>query len=284
MDVDFDDGIRDETQKVWIWVAGILIGALVLIAIFPVVREVTDPLLPAPTPVNVVLLTQEENGSIEYKETQMDLATVRALGFELEMPREEPVETFMAVKKLMERDLLYQTHVAERIERFCRQNGNVCTEFDRYYLGYKDAESFVPFGDNREELIINAIDAEGNLTEKGRVFDTFDSAELVDLCRLVMRSVTGIRDEQMDQFRVWRDAMGSVRVVGKRPWQILFRGSAKIVNETIDLVQAVAILAFRNRVQRTVKPIVLNPSSTFTLRPYVERKRGVVRSITRPFS
>lgn len=282
--MDIDDGFRDETQKVWIWVAGIIIGALVLIAVFPAVRQVTDPLLPAPTPVDVILLSQEEDGAIEYKETQMDLATVRALGFDLEMPREETTETFMAVKKLRERDLLYQTHVAERIERFCRQNGEVCTEFDRYYLGYKDANSFLPFGDNREELIVNTIDADGNLTEKGRVFDTFDSAELVELCRLVIRSVTSIRDEQMDQFRTWRDAMGSVRVVGKRPWQITFRGTAQIVNQNIDLVKAVAILAFRNRVRRTVKPIVLNPSSSFTLRPYVDRKRGVVQTITRPFS
>lgn len=278
-----DGDPRPETQSILLWVSGIVIGALVLVALIPVVREVTDPLVPGLQPVDVILLSQEKDGTIEYKETSMDLATVRALGFDLQLPREDPVETFKPVQALKERDLLYQDQVAERLERFCRTHGDACTEFDRYYLGFADVTAFLPFGDGREELIVNAIDADGNLSENGRLFDTFDSADLVDLCKLVIRSVTSIRDEQMDRFRSWRDEMGRVRFPGQRPWQVVVRGSAKIVNQTLDLVQAVAILAFKNRVDRAVKPIVLNPSSAFTLRPYVDRRRGVLRSITTPF-
>lgn len=264
----------------FVWSGAIVFGVLVLTALFPVVREATDPLLARMEPdVDVWVLRPLDDGTVDLFEEKMKPSRLKASGFWF--PKNPTgVEPFLGMKQIKSRDLLYTDQAYRRLNNFCRSIGReACTEVERFYLGYTTATPFLTFSPVREQIVMECLNPDGTLTGRGSLYDMYDPNQVRTLAKLVLQSMANLNEGDIQRYNMEANEMDRVKIVAKRPLQITYRDMARVVNQDIDLIQALALLGFRNRVQKKEIPIVLDPSGSFTLKSYVDRKRGVISKV-----
>lgn len=264
----------------FVWSGAIVFGILIITALFPVVREATDPTLARQEPdVDVWVLRPLEDGTVDLFEEKMKPSTLKASGFWF--PKNPTgVEPFLGMKQIKSRDLLYTDQAYRRLNNFCRTIGSeACTEVERFYLGYTTATPFLTFSPAREQIVMECLNPDGTLTKKGSLYDMYEADQVRALAKLVLQSMANLNEGDIQRYKMEAGEMDRVKIVAKRPLQITYRDMARVVNQDIDLIQALALLGFRNRVQKKEIPIVLDPAGKFTLKSYVDRKRGVISKV-----
>lgn len=264
-------------QSPFAWSLAILSGMLILIILWPMVRRATDPVFREEEKIECFVLRPYGEGLVELATERVHPLTLQSWGYAFEhVPL--AAEGFLSAYRLKSRDLLYTDEAARRLERFCQrteEGQRACTDFERYYLGFRKPTAFLTFAPHRETLVMRALTRDGALTEDARVFDTYDPDDVRALLQTVLDSMRALTGEELEYFRDHREEMGRVRIAQTRPLQLVYRDAGRIVNRDLDLVQGVSLLAFRHRVRGSKTPLLLDPEASFSLEPYVRRKRGV---------